>query len=886
MRCSFQQLPTFGAASLIILTAGSGCRNVPEPGPAPRAQKDGGLATDEDEGEARFHGRQQNGKEAPVTLQSIAVHAWTGTATVRTRLALELATTAEGQVEALMRLPVPPGAAVVGAALWVDGRPVAGTLTARERATEIYRGIVERRRDPALITWGGPGWISVSVFPVEARNPRRLELEWVEPAAVREGLVHVRVPTVSERRRVLGRPGSITVDGRPLPVRDQGVLPVAHASDIPSVTARAPGDPFHQILIPGGQPASPPKLVLVAETSASLDAADRQRQRDALTTVIRGLPATARVSLMSADWRSKVLADAVSPDKLEAALDRLDATPSAGALDIERMLQEAAEHARAAAASAIVFAGIGDDGFLGDALGEPIRRLRQDGVRLQVVTLGRRPTGALLDAAALTGGEALSPGWLDTALPRIVASACPRPPRPTVMPRGLDTWYPLETIFGDTVWLGRALDVTEQKSEAGARPALRGDPHALLALWDRARLGHDPLGRGAHEQDVGAAVAPLQALLVLEDANAYAANGLRAPEPWRSADAPVAEARLTKDQAAAAARNAGVMGILKAGEAPSSVFGRDSALGNDAQNVLGGLIGNQIGEAYGVGGLGLTGTGSGGGGTGEETIGFGTLGTIGKEGGRGHASGYARSGIGGRRAKAPDVIPGTPSIRGALDTEIVRRIIRRHISEVRYCYEQELTRNPDLVGRIVTQFTIGSSGQVIASVLQSSTMQNARVENCVVQAVRRWEFPKPLGGGIVIVSYPFVLTPPGATARAEMRGPAVAAPPDAVQRSLAILNEKADLTDRVQRIAAELRLAPTADPERVAWILDRRGATLDRLLLIARLLQAADRQADACRILSERAVTDHGAIAAEYRRTGARSDADRVIELHDRPSRR
>jgi hypothetical protein len=40
-------------------------------------------------------------------------------------------------------------------------------------------------------------------------------------------------------------------------------------------------------------------------------------------------------------------------------------------------------------------------------------------------------------------------------------------------------------------------------------------------------------------------------------------------------------------------------------------------------------------------------------------------------------------------------------------------------------------------------------------------MGNARVENCIVQAVRRWEFPKPLGGGIVIVSYPFVLTPAG-----------------------------------------------------------------------------------------------------------------------------
>ena len=98
---------------------------------------------------------------------------------------------------------------------------------------------------------------------------------------------------------------------------------------------------------------------------------------------------------------------------------------------------------------------------------------------------------------------------------------------------------------------------------------------------------------------------------------------------------------------------------------------------------------------------------------------------------------------------------------GSLDKEIIRRIIRRHINEVKYCYEQELTKKPDLGGRIMVQFTIAASGQVIASVLQNSTMGNARVENCTVQAVRRWEFPKPLGGGIVIVSYPFVLTPAG-----------------------------------------------------------------------------------------------------------------------------
>ncbi len=223
---------------------------------------------------------------------------------------------------------------------------------------------------------------------------------------------------------------------------------------------------------------------------------------------------------------------------------------------------------------------------------------------------------------------------------------------------------------------------------------------------------------------------------------------------------------LAKKLAEENAKNAGILGVLKMSEGShlASIFGRDTAAGNDAENVLGGLIGNEIGEAYGVGGLGLVGTGSGGGGTGEGTIGLGNFGTIGKGGGGGNGSGYGRGagGLGGRRARAPDVIPGQANVRGSLDKEIIRRIIRRHINEVKYCYESELTKKANLAGRISVQFTIAATGQVIASVLQSSTMGNLKVENCVTQAVRRWEFPKPLGGGIVIVSYPFNFTAGGA----------------------------------------------------------------------------------------------------------------------------
>jgi TonB family protein len=101
-------------------------------------------------------------------------------------------------------------------------------------------------------------------------------------------------------------------------------------------------------------------------------------------------------------------------------------------------------------------------------------------------------------------------------------------------------------------------------------------------------------------------------------------------------------------------------------------------------------------------------------------------------------------------------------VRGSLDKEIIRRIIRRHINEVKFCYEKELTRQANLMGRVMIQFTIAGTGNVIASIVQSSTMNSPPVEQCIAAAVRRWEFPKPQGGGIVVVTYPFVLKASGA----------------------------------------------------------------------------------------------------------------------------
>jgi hypothetical protein len=105
------------------------------------------------------------------------------------------------------------------------------------------------------------------------------------------------------------------------------------------------------------------------------------------------------------------------------------------------------------------------------------------------------------------------------------------------------------------------------------------------------------------------------------------------------------------------------------------------------------------------------------------------------------------------RLHSADVVLGQPQVRGALDRELVRRIIRRHINEVRFCYERELLKKADVKGSLTVQFTVAGSGAVVASVVQSSTLDNADVEQCVAGVVRRWEFPEIQG--IAIVSAPF-----------------------------------------------------------------------------------------------------------------------------------
>jgi hypothetical protein len=209
----------------------------------------------------------------------------------------------------------------------------------------------------------------------------------------------------------------------------------------------------------------------------------------------------------------------------------------------------------------------------------------------------------------------------------------------------------------------------------------------------------------------------------------------------------------------------GMIGLLNTGaagdpNAPTAPWGRDTSLGTDDISARGNMWGDEIGDAFGAGGLGLSGIGEGGGGRGEG-IGLGNIGTLGHGAGtgtgQGFGAGHGRLG-GSHKTKAPKVRMGATTVSGRLPPEVIQRIVRQNYGRFRMCYEQGLGRNPNLQGRVSARFVIGRDGSVSNVSNGGSDLPDSGVVSCVLSAFYGLSFPQP-EGGIVTVVYPIMLEP-------------------------------------------------------------------------------------------------------------------------------
>mgnify|MGYP000929546122 CR=1 FL=1 len=191
--------------------------------------------------------------------------------------------------------------------------------------------------------------------------------------------------------------------------------------------------------------------------------------------------------------------------------------------------------------------------------------------------------------------------------------------------------------------------------------------------------------------------------------------------------------REAADTAANAAPAAETAVAAPAPVAKADVSRREMEKVEDRKDVAADVLGGEVGDSFGSGGLGLSGTGKGGGGSGEGAIGLGATGTIGRGGGAGQGYGAGGGGPGGRaKPSVPPSIVRVFSARGGLETTVVTRVVRTRKPRLIACVE------PDAPARAMVKLTIKPDGKVDTVTVSGVSLSASQ---CLEKWMRATAFP-------------------------------------------------------------------------------------------------------------------------------------------------
>lgn len=200
-------------------------------------------------------------------------------------------------------------------------------------------------------------------------------------------------------------------------------------------------------------------------------------------------------------------------------------------------------------------------------------------------------------------------------------------------------------------------------------------------------------------------------------------------------------------------KHAGVLDVFDDAEL-KSVLG-DASLPSDLMAGIDGLIGKSATTGPGVNGFA-------GRCAGHDCTGFGS--STGEGIGDDlthHGKDFGQSG--GTWTKGPrgeiSAIPEEGIMIGQIDRSLVDAVVKRHLREIKYCYQRELQKVPTLSGKVTVKFVIAGDGSVSSATTKTSTLGNSAAEACINSRFSHMQFPALKAGGIAIVSYPFLFAP-------------------------------------------------------------------------------------------------------------------------------
>ncbi|MFO0822048.1 MAG: VIT domain-containing protein [Gemmataceae bacterium] len=255
-------------------------------------------------------------------------------------------------LEGVFYFPLPQDASISGFGMWIGDKLVEADVVEKERAREIYETILRERRDPGLLEWTGGNIFKARVYPIPAGSEKRIKIsytqvlplqgnryrysyalqsELLKQHPLRDLKIDVKVnsamalknvasPTHPARIAKTNNSGHIEFTAQEhTPTKDfEALIEVeGRQSDVVVIPHRRGDDGYFMVqltppgsagdwerpLIPNGEPL---KLLLLADTSASMDAGQRAAQNAVFASIFAALTPRDTVNLaafdVNTDW--------------------------------------------------------------------------------------------------------------------------------------------------------------------------------------------------------------------------------------------------------------------------------------------------------------------------------------------------------------------------------------------------------------------------------------------------------------------------------------------------------------------------------------------------------------------------------------------------------
>ncbi len=266
------------------------------------------------------------------------------------------------QLEGVFFFPLPQDASISGFGMWIGDELVEADVVEKQRAREIYETILREKRDPGLLEWSGGNLFKARVYPIFPHSEKRIKITYTQVLPMRGNryrysyalqsemlkknplrelgidvkihsavpLANVTSPTHPARIEKTDHSGHVEFAAQEYtPSRDfevvvevgpkvAGTLRVpsaAEASAVPDVVViphRRGDDGYFmlQLMPPDGEgqwqrdvlpDGKPLELLILADTSASLDRSQRNRQTEFIASLLGSLTPDDRFNLAGCD---------------------------------------------------------------------------------------------------------------------------------------------------------------------------------------------------------------------------------------------------------------------------------------------------------------------------------------------------------------------------------------------------------------------------------------------------------------------------------------------------------------------------------------------------------------------------------------------------------